>query len=166
MLDPERHDLPEIVISLLACLEASMVSTGAPDPVLASRTLAGQILRHWGGIQAYIAAPESKLTPRFTEEARIWCAETVAATGASDELANAIASQVARDLRQHFAGQVLYLPKDKWSFRADLNREFNGHNQVDLCRRYGLTTSFLYRVVFDERNGPKSMKGNRTFSRC
>ena len=158
MLDPERHDLPEIVLSLLACLEASMVSAGAPDPILSSRTLAGQVLRHWGGIQAYIAPPESKITPRFTEEARIWCAETVASTGASDELADAIATQVARDLRQHFAGLVLYLPKDKWSFRAELNDLFNGHNQVDLCRRFNLTTAFLYRIVFDERNGPKSQK--------
>ena len=157
MLDPEHHDLPEIVLSLLECLEASMVSSGAPDPVLASRTLAGQILRYWGGIQAYVPEMGSKFCSRFLDEIRTWCRETVSATGADQEDADDIALAVAEAVQLYFAGMLLRLPKDRWSYRADLVRRFNSHNQVDLCREFGITTSNLYKIVYEERkNGARA----------
>lgn len=156
MLDPERHDLPEVVLGMMAVIEESMRRMAVSDPVTASRQLSTQILKMWGGIQAYIAPPTAKVSPRFIEEVRVWAEECLAALGHHEEVAAQVATQVAADLRQHFAGVVLYLPKDRWTFRTELNRLFNGHNQVELCRKFGLTTATLYKLVWDERNGKSS----------
>ena len=158
MLDPERHDLPEIVLSLLACIEATMEETGAPDPVLGSKQLTGQILRQWGAIQVFVTAPGSKVTSRFIEEIRIWCEQTARAIGAEEEHAAEIARRVAAAINLTFAGTVLYLPRDRWTYRAELSRRFDGHNLVELCREYRIGSATLYRIVFEERNGGPKIK--------
>lgn len=156
MLDPKRYELPETVLALLAALEQSFAAHRVPNAVEAARHLAGYILRMWGGIQAYIPPPDSKLTPRFIAEVRDWAHEGIRAQGVDDFEAEAIADSVAADLRAHFAGVILYLPKDRWTYRADVARRFNGKNQVELCREHGLTTATLYKIVAEER---ESMRG-------
>jgi Mor family transcriptional regulator len=158
MIDPERHELPEIVTTTLMLLRDAFEKVGATDPMLAARQLTGQILRHWGGLQAYVTPVESSVTPRICTEIAIWTTELLGALGMEDEEAATAAEEVAAMFRSHYGGCVLYLPVDRWSFRAELSKMFNGHNVVDCCRRFRITQKELYKYVYEERNA----KGNRS----
>jgi Mor family transcriptional regulator len=152
MIDPERHDLPDSVLDLLGVIQEAMTEVGCPDPVTGAGQITGMILRNWGGIDAYVAPPGARVNPRFIEEIAIWSQTAMRALGMDDVAASSGAEHVAATVRQTYGGLSFRLPKDRWSFRAEMSARFNGHNQVDLCREFGLGTSTFYRMIFEERN--------------
>lgn len=67
------------------------------------------------------------------------------------EQAEAVSLNVAETVREHFGGQVIYVPKgaafktkQRWE---QMWTEFTGHNHADLARRYGMGVHGVYRVL-------------------
>lgn len=69
--------------------------------------------------------------------------------------AQALALDLAEDVRLKWSGCLIYIPKGRdWS-RNDRNaaiwHDFNGSNQTDLARRYGLSITTIYDILSKER---------------
>lgn len=152
VLDPDRYELPEIVLITLAVLRSAAVQIpGLKDPELVVRQIGGQIVKYWGGIQTYVCPVNSKVTPRICDEIQIWAQECLQAVGLEEEEAAMGAAALTRAFQSYFAGTVIYLPRDRWTFRREVAEAYNSHNMVELCRRYSLTSYHLYRIVVEER---------------
>ncbi len=69
--------------------------------------------------------------------------------------AQVLAFDLAEDVRQKWSGCQIYIPKSCERFRNDRNaaiwRDFNGHNQTVLARRYGLSLQTIYDILAKER---------------
>ena len=67
------------------------------------------------------------------------------------ERAEAVGLSAAEHVREHFGGQVVYVPKDaafktKQRWQVMWN-EFTGHNHADLARKFGMGVHGVYRVL-------------------
>ena len=70
---------------------------------------------------------------------------------ADPERAEAIGMSAAEHVREHFGGQVVYVPKDaafktKQRWQVMWN-EFTGHNHPQLARKFGMGVHGVYRVL-------------------
>lgn len=59
-----------------------------------------------------------------------------------------MADRITERLFQLAGGTQVYIPKNNTEKRnAAIRAEFNGRNVDDICRRYGLSRSQLYRIA-------------------
>lgn len=159
MIDPSRHHLPEVVLDALRALTDGFSKAGCADPHAAGIHMTTMVVKYWGGLQAYVpAVGNASNSSRFCDELKTWCTEYLMAVQMDAEEAHLAADIVVGTFRQVFSGFVLYLPQDKWSWRKELSDRFNGHNMVDMCREYRLTTSNFYKILFEERNCKAAQK--------
>lgn len=151
-LDPDRYELPEIVLITLAVLRSAAVQIpGLKDPETVVRQIGAQILKYWGGIQTYVCPVNSKVSPRVCDEIQIWAQECLLAVGLEEEEAALGAVAITGAFRSYFSGTVIYFPRDRWTYRHEVAQAYNSHNMVELCRRYNLTSHYLYQIVVEER---------------
>ena len=71
--------------------------------------------------------------------------------GMSKEDAERIAQDVAKQMCEQWAGQIIYFP---YWLRMELSardrkiyEEFNGHNHSDLCRKHQMSLQSIYRII-------------------
>jgi Mor family transcriptional regulator len=68
--------------------------------------------------------------------------------GYNEMFANMIAEALTRGLRRRLGGQEVYIPApDKAARNAAIKREFNGRNLAEMCRKYDLSPSGVYKIV-------------------
>lgn len=71
-----------------------------------------------------------------------------AKAGLEPDTARLCAEEVARHMRMEWGGQQVYFPKGAAVDISDrdlqLFREFDGHNQVELARRYNMSVQWVY----------------------
>ena len=59
-----------------------------------------------------------------------------------------LAQRVADGMFRLAGGEQLYIPKlDRRRRNAAIRREFNGRNVAEICARYGICRSQLYRIL-------------------
>lgn len=67
------------------------------------------------------------------------------------EDAKRIGWEIAEHVRNHFAGELIYIPKGRAFEASQLHQqiwdEFNGHNVPDLVSKFGLAEQSIYRVL-------------------
>lgn len=70
-----------------------------------------------------------------------------------DDPADSLALALVEDIRAHYGGNQIYIPRgDKFNrakLHAAIRREFNGRNQSELAHRYQLTVSRIYMLLKD-----------------
>ena len=70
-------------------------------------------------------------------------------------IVGALTQHLIDQIQRQFAGSAIYIPKSHAYKRHARNlailREFNGHNQADLARKYNLTVRGIYRILATER---------------
>jgi Mor family transcriptional regulator len=66
-----------------------------------------------------------------------------------DELpASALAGRILHGLRARLGSREVYIPcPDRADRDAGIRRDFNGNNLSEVCRRYGVSASTVYRAV-------------------
>jgi len=70
--------------------------------------------------------------------------------GLKDPWADMFAHMFVDALRMRLGGQRIYIPKrpqDLAARDAAVRQEFNGTNLADVCKKYGLSKSTVYRIV-------------------
>lgn len=71
--------------------------------------------------------------------------------GLSPEAADQAAYDVLRRVLETCGGEYFYVPKDirlaAHSREIDVWREFNGHNQRELARKFGVTVQYIYQII-------------------
>lgn len=71
--------------------------------------------------------------------------------GVEAQLAAAIAMNVVEEVREHFGGQMLYMPKGElWQRRRvwqAMWADFNGRNHDELAKKFGMNVVGVYRVL-------------------
>ena len=89
--------------------------------------------------------------PELIGEIREFIRNELADAGLSHEMSANIASHVAESVRDYFGGQMIYIPKgsgfelDKRD--AEIWSKFNGANRDQLCREYGISQTWFYRII-------------------
>lgn len=80
------------------------------------------------------------------------------------ETALQIGEDVAGVIADDWGGQSLYIPMNLGSKRATRNaqiyKEFTGDNHQELARKYGLSDSFIYRILKDEIERRRTPQGS------
>ncbi len=68
-----------------------------------------------------------------------------------DDPADSLALALVEDIRAHYGGDQIYIPRgDKFNrakLHAAIRREFNGHNHSELAHRYQLTVTRIYMIL-------------------
>jgi Mor family transcriptional regulator len=68
-----------------------------------------------------------------------------------------LARSLAEDIRYHWGGGLIYIPKGERHRRncrdAEICRQFNGHNHAELARRHGLGIAAVYAILGRHRRG-------------
>lgn len=68
--------------------------------------------------------------------------------GLNESLASQFALLILRGIRQRLGGQELYIPtEDRAPRDAAIRAEFNGRNRDEICRKYGISRSGLYKIL-------------------
>jgi Mor family transcriptional regulator len=67
------------------------------------------------------------------------------------EKAELIGQEIALTMVKHWGGQLIYFPKGMF-FQVALRyvqiyEEFNGRNCTDLAKKYGMSVSWIYRII-------------------
>jgi len=66
----------------------------------------------------------------------------------NEQDATSLAQRIADGLFRIACGENLYIPKlDRRRRNAAIRNEFNGRNGHELCARYGISKSQLYRIL-------------------
>lgn len=70
-------------------------------------------------------------------------------TGLRDPLATMVAEAVLRGLRKRRGGTEVYVPQTvrRTEIAQAVRQMFDGRNRDEVCRRFGISTSTLYRIV-------------------
>lgn len=64
-----------------------------------------------------------------------------------DPWASAMAVEIVEGMRHRLGGARVYLPRPNIEVRNEqIRRLFNGRNVQEICRRFGVTKSTVYRV--------------------
>lgn len=72
------------------------------------------------------------------------------ACGLTERYAVPIATQLQRDLREHY-GEKLYLSSRTAADRRDeILADFDGENHADVCRQHRISRRTLYRLLQDD----------------
>lgn len=75
--------------------------------------------------------------------------------GLPADAASQVALEVLRQVLESCGGEYFYVPKDirlaAHGRDAEVWREFNGHNQRELARKYSLTLQYIYRIIARQR---------------
>lgn len=73
------------------------------------------------------------------------------AEGMPEDRARSVAFKLAESVRQHWGGQLVYVPvgKDYEITQRDalIWQQFNGHNHEDLAREHRVTLVHVYRII-------------------
>ncbi|MFN3879820.1 MAG: Mor transcription activator family protein [Nitrincola lacisaponensis] len=71
--------------------------------------------------------------------------------GVDADIANQVGIAIADHLARHWGGQMITIPKDYFfgiaKRDAEIWAKFNGRNQSDLARQYGMTLRGIYKVL-------------------
>lgn len=68
--------------------------------------------------------------------------------GFNEHFASQIADALVRGLRKKFGGDDIYIPApDKAARNAAIKAEFKGTNLEEICRKYDLSPSAVYKIV-------------------
>lgn len=71
--------------------------------------------------------------------------------GLAPDAADQAAYDVLRRVLETCGGEYFYVPKGirlaAHSRDIEVRKEFTGHNQRELARRYGLTVQYIYRII-------------------
>lgn len=71
--------------------------------------------------------------------------------GLSADAARELGRELAEFLREHWGGQRIYIPMGvEWELSErdrKIFSEFNGRNQLELCRKYGLSEERLRQII-------------------
>jgi Mor family transcriptional regulator len=68
--------------------------------------------------------------------------------GFNEMMASQIAEALVRGLRKRMGGRDIYIPApDKSARDASIRAEFNGRNMDELCQKYNLGRSAIYKIV-------------------
>lgn len=77
--------------------------------------------------------------------------EAFEGNGMSKEKATEVAFSIGDDLCKEFGGEQIYMPKNKdhktMLMQHSLFKEFNGTNQAELGRKYGISVPHVYRIL-------------------
>ena len=103
-----------------------------------------------------------ELLNNLEEIAREELTRLFAGQGLLDEAQRkAVAAEASRRLADYLSlawgGQQLYIPKDSKRRAAMIYAEFDGANQADLARKYGVCVQTIYKVIKAERKA-RSMR--------
>lgn len=69
--------------------------------------------------------------------------------GFKDEIAESLATVVVRKIQQRWGGQKIYISVNDDSVERNqaIKQGFNGSNHAEICSRYNISLSTLYRVI-------------------
>lgn len=68
--------------------------------------------------------------------------------GFNDDLAEIIAEKLLVRLQRNWGGRDVYIPaQDSKERNQAIKNEFNGVNHVEVCKKYDISLSTLYRIV-------------------
>jgi len=68
--------------------------------------------------------------------------------GFNDDIANSLAGSLMNKLQAKWGGREVYIPSLKSKDRNKLvKNDFNGLNHTEVCKKYDISLSTLYRVV-------------------
>ena len=68
--------------------------------------------------------------------------------GFNDELAENVAEKLLGRLQLKWGGRDVYIPaQDSKERNQAIKNEFNGENHVEVCKKYDISLSTLYRTV-------------------
>ncbi|MEZ0231889.1 MAG: Mor transcription activator family protein [Methylophilaceae bacterium] len=68
--------------------------------------------------------------------------------GYNENFASQIAEALVRGLRKKYGCQEIYIPAPNRSERdASIRKEFNGRNIDEVCKKFGLSSASVYRIV-------------------
>lgn len=68
--------------------------------------------------------------------------------GLNENFASQFAARILAGLRKRMGGREVYIPSEDQTERdAAIRGEYNGRNVKELCQRYALSRSGLYRIV-------------------
>ncbi len=68
--------------------------------------------------------------------------------GMDERAASIFADKLAAEVRRETGGREIYVPAINRDLRdAQIRHEFNGQNIDEMCRRYGLSRSSIYRIA-------------------
>lgn len=71
--------------------------------------------------------------------------------GMAEVAASSMADLIASELRRECGGRELYVPAINRDLRdTQIRREFNGQNIDEMCKRYQLSRSSIYRIAGDK----------------
>jgi len=80
------------------------------------------------------------------EQLRFEIYQTMLKFGLIDPQAKELAEAVVVNLSHKVGGETFYINK-KNSHEARIKQEFNGKNQQELCRKYGISRATFYRII-------------------
>lgn len=76
------------------------------------------------------------------------CAALKHAIGFNDDIAQAMAANVLREVQRRWGGREIYIPApDSIERNNAIRADFNGRNHADVCKKYDISLRTLYRVI-------------------
>ncbi len=69
--------------------------------------------------------------------------------GFKDDIAESLADAVVRKIQHRWGGREIYVSvaDDSVERNVAIKREFNGNNHAEICSRYNISLSTLYRII-------------------
>jgi len=69
--------------------------------------------------------------------------------GFKDDIAESLATAVVGKIQQRWGGQKIYISVNNDSVERNqaIKQEFTGDNHAEICRRYNISLSTLYRII-------------------
>lgn len=93
----------------------------------------------------------SKDYPEILTDLSTRISTRLVASGVEQQLAGEVACAVTEEMRQHWGGQLIYVPQGmSFEKRKEYERvwkAFNGHNHEHLAREFKKSISQVYRIV-------------------
>ncbi|WP_068639672.1 Mor transcription activator family protein [Thauera butanivorans] len=85
------------------------------------------------------------------------------ACGVDDGAAGAVVEECVRKVRGAFGGASVYIPSRPYGLHDQRNSrmyaEFNGENQMELSRKYGVSVMRVRQIIEEVRTGRRKGKG-------
>lgn len=77
-----------------------------------------------------------------------------------DDLANGLAKHLADFMAISWGGQQVYIPKDQQRRAAMIYEDWDGFNQSELVKKYGLCLQTIYKIIKREREARSIRQGS------
>lgn len=97
--------------------------------------------------------------PEILQDLAARARATLEKHGVDGDKARALAVDIAADISDDWKGEQIYIPHNK-GFKSRLRneqiyQEFNGFNQAELARQYGVSVQWIYHIVKEVKAAKK-----------